>query len=65
MKEECGLTAKKLFKHGILWFEVMEPAEDFIHEVHLFSTAEFEGCITESDGEFLSLIFLLLSESFI
>ena len=46
--EECGLVANALHKIGILMFEFVGDPQ--LMEVHVFTTNDWEGTITESDG---------------
>ncbi|XP_065213465.1 oxidized purine nucleoside triphosphate hydrolase-like [Planococcus citri] len=48
LQEECGLVARSLHKHGIVWFDTEEEPST-ISEVHLFTVDEYEGEISESD----------------
>lgn len=50
LREECGLVARSLRKHGTVWFDSVEESST-IAEVHLFTVDDFEGEISESDGE--------------
>lgn len=51
LEEECGLVAKSLQKLGVLFFENANWKDFTLYEVHLFTTTEYEGEISESDGE--------------
>jgi len=46
--EESGLVANTLHKIGILMFEFVGDPQ--LMEVHVFTTNEWKGTITESDG---------------
>ena len=48
LMEECGLVANALHKIGILMFEFVGDPQ--LMEVHVFTTNDWEGTITESDG---------------
>ena len=47
--EESGLTVDELQDAGILKFEFVGEPE--IMEVHVFTTSNFKGTATESDGK--------------
>ncbi|XP_050479710.1 oxidized purine nucleoside triphosphate hydrolase-like [Bombus huntii] len=47
LKEECGLSAQKLKKVGILEFEF--EGDEVLLEVHVFETYEYRGKIIESE----------------
>ena len=50
LEEECGLTAKSLHPVGLLVFEFI--GERQLMEVHVFSTEEFVGTVSESEGRY-------------
>ncbi len=49
LKEECGVSVKKMIKIGILHFEF--EGNYTIMEVHVFKADHFIGVPTESDGK--------------
>ena len=50
LKEECGLETDDLNPAGILMFEFTDDPQ--LLEVHVFTTAEYSGTVTESDGKY-------------